>query len=152
MISAPVFNEQEIARYQQIWFSPPEPPSLRDYLLQRLRSWGSTRYSFRDVPTEERFGQIMIEWIRSYPREHWSHNAVAMYGLEMPGHLSQLKMPILLLNPLADDIPEVTKRAADLLINKQSRYVELPGWTHGALDGRTKDITKMVRDFLDQKA
>ena len=147
MISAAVFNAQEVAAYEK-WFEP--TPIFKDFLREKLSDNGAMRYNFRDIPNERRYAQWMMEWLRGYPREHWGHAAVFSYGADMPKYLEELRQPVLLLNPLGDDIPQITRRAGGLLKNPQSKYVELPGWTHGALDGRTVALGKMVRDFLDQ--
>ena len=148
LVGAPVFSAEEITAFYKLWFTPPEPPIFLDYLKQHLNGYGALRYSFRNVTTEGRFAQFMNEWLRSYPREHWAQSSVTSYAPEFGKNLAGLNQPVLLLNTLNDSIPEQTKRAAKLLKNPQSRYVEIPGWTHGAVDGHAPEMAKMVREFL----
>lgn len=51
-----------------------------------------------------------------------------------------------MLNP-EDDLWAYTPRAKDCLRN--GRVHDLPGWTHGFLDAKSKDVAQILREFLD---
>jgi len=150
LVSAPVFTPEEVENFYKTWFNPPEPLSYPDYLREHLRLWDSRRVALKEV-SDERFVDFVIEWQRSYPRERWSGTAVMVYAAEIARNISELPQPILLLNPLNDDIPVQTKRAAKLPQNPRSRYQELPGWGFGCLDGHAAELTNLVRQFLTDK-
>ncbi len=149
MWTVPLFKPEEVLAHQKIWFTPPAPPSYSEFLLQRIKAFGDRTKMFPDEPNEERDAEIVIDWIRGYPREHWGHNSVMIYASEIAKNLAQIKQPMLVINAMEDDIPEVTKRVVPTVEkNKRSRYVER-AWDHGALDGHVREMATMVRDFLD---
>lgn len=150
MISAPLFTESELNTYRKSWYGDVNnrgetPPTFAQAITEMARARGGGNMGFwRGVPSEERFGEIMVEWMRSYRREHWGHEAVFAYDLAQ--YLPQVRQPILVLRP-EDDLWVHTDRARPYL--KNSRIHDLPGYTHGFLDSHTDEIAGLLRAFLD---
>lgn len=151
MISAPLFTTEELDTYRKLWYGDAKshgetPPTFAEAVTEMARVRGNGNMGFwRGVPTEERFGEIMTEWMRSYRREHWGHEAVFAYDLAK--YLPEVKQPILVLRP-QDDLWEHTLRARPHM--KNGRFHDLPGYTHGFLDSHTEEIAGLLRAFLDR--
>jgi len=144
MISAPIFNAQELEQLRKSNASPAQP---YDVMLQRgAETWRKNgRGMFRDVPTDDRYIDFRLEAIRRFRTTSWGFRAAFNYDLAKS--LSEVKQPVLVLNP-EDDLWTQTPRAKPYL-NKDSRIHDFPGWTHGHLDAHTVEMANVVRGFLD---
>ncbi|MBM3513458.1 MAG: alpha/beta hydrolase [Alphaproteobacteria bacterium] len=144
MISAPIFTPEELAERKKGMNNP--PPTFEQMMERTLDGWRKTgKGMFRDVPTDDRFFDIRLDSMRRYRTSNWGFRAA--YNYDLAKGLAEVKQPVLLLNP-EDDVWHMTPRAKPYL-NAQSRLLDLPGWTHGAMDMHTAEMTKIVRDFLD---
>ena len=144
MISAPIFNEAELANYRKTTLRP--APSFEQMLattLENVRKNG--KGMFTDVPTDDRYWDFSLERMRHYRTSSWGF--AAAFNYDLAGAIQQVKQPILVLNP-QDDLWEQTPRAKPYL-NAQSRIHDLPGRTHGMMDSHTVDVANVVRGFLD---
>jgi pimeloyl-ACP methyl ester carboxylesterase len=144
LISAPIFNDQELANYRRTMLRP--APSFEQMLattLDNVRKNG--RGMFTDLPTDERYWDISLERMRHYRTSSWGF--AAAFNYDLAGTIAKVTQPILVLNP-QDDLWEQTPRAKPYL-NAQSRIHDLPGRTHGMLDSHTAEIARVVRAFLD---
>ena len=145
MISAPLFTETELAQYRKTLLGP--PPDLVDMLARAVESLrAQPRGMFQDVPTDQRYWEISIERMRQFSTNSWGFRAAFNYDLTES--LPEVEQPVLILNP-EDDLWEQTPRAEPYLQN--GRIHDLPGWTHGAMDGHTTEMARVVREFLDQE-
>ena len=78
---------------------------------------------------------------------HWGHQAAYQYDVEAA--LSEVKQPIMVLNP-QDDLWEQTPRIKPLLHHPDNEFHDLPGWAHGFLDLKTAETADLARRFLAQ--
>lgn len=79
------------------------------------------------------------------PAISWWGDA-AMLDYPLADRLSQVRQPVLLLNP-QDEWQDRTRRARTLAANVDFR--ELPGWRLGFLDLRAAELAGIVRGFLE---
>ena len=144
MISAPIFTAKELADYRAGLAS--QPTTLPETLKRNLAALERAPMGmFTDLPTEQHYWDISVDRLRSYRTSTWGHRAAFNYDLAAV--LPTIDQPILVLNP-EDDLWQHSKRAAPHL--KNGRIHDLPGWTHGALDGHTAEMAALVRTFLDK--
>jgi pimeloyl-ACP methyl ester carboxylesterase len=144
LISAPIFNEQELANYRNTVLRPaPSFEQMLETTLNNVRMNG--KGMFTDVPTDDRYWDISLERMRHYRTSSWGFAAAFSYNLA--DAISKVKQPILVLNP-QDDLWEQTTRAKTYL-NARSRIHDLPGRTHGMMDSHAPEIARVVREFLD---
>jgi pimeloyl-ACP methyl ester carboxylesterase len=142
MISAPIFTEDELAKLRA---TMGKPSSYEQMLENTLNNWRkSGRGMFQDT-TDERYQDISLDRMRRFRTSSWGFMAAFNYDLKKA--LSEVKQPILILNP-QDDLWEQTPRAKPYL-NAHSRIHDLPGRTHGMMDSHTSEIAGAVRAFLD---
>ena len=152
LISAPLFTQEELDSYRRAWYGDVnsrggDPPTFATAVTELAsRHAGGQKTGWRNVGSEERYGEIMLEWLRSYRTEHWGHEAAFAYDLSV--HLPELEQPVLVLCP-EDDLWVHTHRITPYLNN--GRLYELPGWTHGAMDIHTIEMAEIVRAFLDSE-
>ena len=143
MISAPIFNADELAKLRASNGGP--APDWETTLARALEAWRKNpRGMFRDVPTDDRYVDISIERMRRFRTGPWGFRAAFNYDLQAA--MGEIKQPVLLLNP-EDDLWEMTPRA--MKTAKTATLKNLPGWTHGHLDSHTAEMAAMVRGFLD---
>ncbi len=151
MISAPLFTQEELDTYRQSWYGDVNSRGGEHHTFSTAltelagRHVGGQKTGWRNVGSDERYGEIMLEWLRSYRTEHWGHEAAFAYDLSV--HLPHVKQPVLVLCP-EDDLWVHTHRITPYL--KTGRLHELPGWTHGAMDIHTAEMADIVKTFLDQ--
>ena len=145
MISAPIFTEAELAEYRA--GLEQQPTALPEVLKRSLESLRRAPMGmFTDLPSEAAYWDIQVDRLRAYKTSTWGHRAAFNYDLAAV--LPTVSQPILVLNP-EDDLWEQTRRATPYL--KNGRIHDLPGWTHGALDGHTAEMAAIVRAFLDRR-
>ncbi|MBL8630971.1 MAG: alpha/beta hydrolase [Rhodospirillaceae bacterium] len=142
MISAPVFTDEEKAKMRDTEGRAVGYEQMLETTLNNARTRG--RGMFQDT-TDERYRDITLERMRHWRTSSWGFRATLTYDL-IQG-ISEVKQPMLVLNP-QDDLWEQTPRAKPYL-NAQSRIHDLPGRTHGMMDGHTVEIATVVRGFLD---
>ncbi|MDX2222926.1 MAG: alpha/beta hydrolase [Rhodospirillaceae bacterium] len=144
LISAPIFNEQELADYRKNIVNRPTP-TFEAMLAQSLDGWRKNgRGWFTDMP-EDRYIDMRLESMRRFRTTSWGFRAA--FNHDLAKALSETRQPVLVLNP-QDDLWEQTPRAKPYL-NAQSRVHDLPGWTHGMMDAHTAELAAIVRQFLD---
>lgn len=144
LISAPIFNEEELVNYRKGTQRPvPSFDEMLSSTAENIRK--NPRGMFKDLPNDERYWDISIERMRHYRTGQWGFAAAFNYDLKTA--IAATTQPILVLNP-QDDLWEQTPRAKPYL-NSQSRIHDLPGRTHGMMDTHSPEIAQVVREFLD---
>jgi len=141
MVSAPIFPEQELARFRS-YYGHREPDANGAHLV---RLWKSFVYHHQR-PGESLAGvaDIFPEALLGRELEWWGHRAA--FGYDLAAGLAGLTQPVLILNP-GDDLDVQTRRAAGLA--PRSMILEVPGWGHGFLDRQTDEAAALARSFFD---
>lgn len=140
MVSASIFTDAELDEHRRTYAKTEiaEDGSHLTKWWQAAMRWSMAGRSKEQVAAvfHARLMNPAISW--------WGHHAAFNY--KTADALPKVPHPILILNP-EDDIWAFTPRAKPLL--KQGRIHDLPGWSHGFLDIRTRETATIVRDFLD---
>ncbi|MEO9468000.1 alpha/beta hydrolase [Parasphingorhabdus sp.] len=105
------------------------------------------RNQAQDAPLELA-AKNFAEMVRSGETYSWGHRAVFEYNKDFPSRLAELRHPIALLNP-EDDLYEMTPRTLQHIQNGE--MIDLPGWNHGFLETRAKELAQIIRNFLDDE-
>lgn len=143
MVSAPLWTAEELAEIK----AHHGPERLTEDGAHAQAWWQSAvRWSMPGRSLEE-IGRVFWAKTLNPAISWWGHNAAFAY--DSAAVLPKVKQSILLLNP-EDDVWELTPRAKGLLQNAKSRIHDLPGWSHGFLDIKTKETAELVRGFLDR--
>jgi pimeloyl-ACP methyl ester carboxylesterase len=140
MISAVIYSDAELkdrrAAYQKTDISEDGT---------HLSGWwkSAVRWSM-EGRTREQIAQVFHARTMHPQISWWGHRAAFNYktGEALP----KVNQPVLVLNP-QDDVWSITPRARPLI--KTGRVHDLPGWSHGFLDLKTKETATLVREFLD---
>lgn len=142
MVSAPLWTDEELREVKALY--GPEP--LTDDGEHLARWWQSAVRWSMDGRTLEDVGSVF--WARTLNPDisWWGHAAAFAY--DSAAAIPKVDQPILILNP-EDDVWQRTPRARDLLTHPESRIHDLPGWSHGFLDLKTRETAAIVRPFLD---
>ena len=141
MISAAIWTDEELADHRA-QFAKTELAEDGSHLVKwwkAVQHWSMKGRTLNDM-AETFHARIMrpgISW--------WGHHAAFDY--KTADALQKIDHEILVLNP-QDDIWEFTPRAKPYLKNKHSRIHDLPGWSHGFLDVKTKETAALVGSFL----
>jgi len=140
MISSIPFTSDELARFKYEYSVKP----LSEMIAAIPERWAWSTDFWSDQPNDIRRFEYFLESMRHPEISSWGHRAAFNY--DCIGALKKILHPILVLNP-QDDLWEYTPRTAALM--KNGRVLDLPNWNHGFLDTRTKDVARILREFLD---
>ncbi len=141
MISAPLFNEEEMAQFRN------RPPKMAaDERAAGIgAAWPQFKTEFWRMGTDtDRTWNLYLEAQRN--PETSSLGPQAMFAYDLAQVLPTIAQSVLILSP-DDELKAFTNRAPELL--KQGRVHPLPGWTHGFLDSKTAETATLIRQFLD---
>ncbi len=145
MVSAPIFNEAIRTRYE-----PTLTKENPDFIYALTTLANNLRRAplgeFPDLPSTDRYADIMVESLRQYRTSNWGYRAAFAYDLTTT--LPRMAQPLLVVN-LDDFLKELTRLAAPYLRN--GRIHEFPGWNSGSLDTRASEIASVVRCFLAER-
>lgn len=143
MVSAPMYTDEELAEAKRLYGPEPlkEDGSHVQAWWQSAVRWSMDGRSLDDI------GRVFWARLLNPSISWWGHNAAFAY--DSPASIPKVQQPILVLRP-EDDVWERTARAKGSLTHPDSRIHDLPGWSHGFLDLKTKETAVIVRDFLDQ--
>lgn len=146
MISAPIFNDELRERYRAT-LTKEDPDFV--YALTTLANniKKSPLGEFPDLPSTDRYADIMVESLRQYRISNWGYRAAFTYDLTKT--LPKVSQAVLVLN-LDDFLKELTRQAKPYL--KNGRIHEFPGWNSGSLDTHADEIAKVVRSFLSEES
>jgi len=140
MISSIPFTAKELSNFKDEY----SVKLLSEMIAAIPERWAWSTDFWSDQPDENRRFEYFLESMRHPEISSWGHRAAFNY--DCTGALKKIPHRILVLNP-QDDLWEYTPRAAALM--KNGRVLDLPNWNHGFLDTRTKDVAKILREFLD---
>ena len=141
LISAPIYTDDELAA-QKTHYGRADIEADGSH-LQRRWQW-MTKFSMAGTPLTL-LQRNMMESLRGGETAGWGHRAA--FNTHHRENLPRLTQPVLVLNP-HDDLHEQTARAKDFL--RQGRVHDLPGWSHGFLEMRTKETAAILRGFFDE--
>lgn len=145
MISAPIFNDDFRERYRPVLTR--ENSDFADTLTALANNIRRDPLGeFQDLPSTDRYADIMVETLRQYRTSNWGYRAAFAYDLTKT--LPKVNQSVLVLN-LDDFMKELTRLAEPYL--KNGRIHELPGWNSGALDTYADEIAEIVRFFLSEE-
>jgi pimeloyl-ACP methyl ester carboxylesterase len=139
MYSAPIFSEEELVDFRERY----TPVEFDENGMHNVLRWQFFWPWLGPEQPIENYAQAFYETLRWGPAYPWGHRAAFNYA--MAKRLKQVNCPVLVLNP-EDDLYEQSKRAADLI--QKGRVHDMPGFGHGMMDTRTKDVAAIVREFL----
>ena len=140
LVSAPINTKEELVHHKKN-YGPTEISADGSHLQAR---WDG-HWKWRGPGTPIEFvHRDVVETLRGGMTSWWGHRASRNYG--HAENLPKVTQPVLVLCP-KDDLWEPTLRAADVIRN--GRILELPDFGHGMLDTRTKEVSEILRDFLD---
>ena len=143
LVSAPINTEEELVHHKKD-YGPTEIRADGDHLQAR---WdGHWKWRGPGTPIES-VHRAVVETLRSGINSWWGHRASRNY--RHAENLPKVTQPVLVLCP-KDDLWEPTLRARDVIRN--GRLLELPDFGHGMLDAHTKEVSAILRDFLDAPA
>ncbi len=142
MVSAPIYTEEDLAEVKRIY----GPDPLTENGAHLMKWWQAAVHWRMEGRTLDDIGRVFWARVLNPKISWWGHAAAFAY--DSAAAIPQVTQPILVLNP-EDDIWERTPRAKDLLAHPDSRIHDLPGWSHGFLDLKSKETAKIVREFLD---
>jgi pimeloyl-ACP methyl ester carboxylesterase len=142
MISAAIWTDEELKEHRA-QFAKTEIAEDGAHLVKWWRALNRWSMKGRTLAqkAETFHARVMrpeISW--------WGHNAAFDY--KTADALAKVDQPVLILNP-EDDIWDFTPRAKQYLRN--GRIHDLPGWSHGFLDIKTRETAAIVAEFLDEK-
>lgn len=141
MVSATTFTPEETEQFKRQY----APKAIAEQVAQISPGWKAFRESFwRMEPSDHRALNIYLQGRLNPDWSPWGHHAAFNY--DITAALKRTTHPVLILNP-EDDLWQYTPRARAILSN--GRVHDLPGWTHGFLDAKTKEVAHLLRDFLD---
>lgn len=143
MVSAPMYTDEELAEAKRLY----GPESLKEDGSHVQAWWQSAVRWSMDGRSLDDIGRVFWARLLNPSISWWGHNAAFAY--DSPASIPRVQQPILVLRP-EDDVWERTARAKGSLTHPDSRIHDLPGWSHGFLDLKTKETAVIVRDFLDQ--
>ena len=143
LVSAPIFNEQDLERFAQVYSEEPLWTEDGERLLS-LWQWFVEFFKVGEVNTVADAGRIFYERLSGRDKYWWGHHAAFRFDLKSA--LQRVQHPIMVINP-GDDLPEFTRRATPLLA--QGTIQEHPEWTHGFMDSHSVDAAKVVGNYLD---
>lgn len=143
LVSAPVYDEAELARQLRDYADPGIPRDgahmlARWRFLSRWHPAGTTPWLLQ---------RAIAETLKAGPLAHLGHAAAFAY--HHARNLPLLCHPALVVNP-GDDLEAPTARAAALLRNGSVR--PMPGWAHGFADLDVEGLASLLRGFLDGPA
>jgi pimeloyl-ACP methyl ester carboxylesterase len=143
LVSAPINTEEELARHKAD-YGAKEISAEGSHLQAR---WdGHWKWRGPGTPLELVHREV-VESLRGGTTSWWGHRASRNY--QHAEYLPKVTQPVLVLCP-KDDLWEATLRARDVIRN--GRLLKLPDWGHGMLDMHAKEVSTILRDFLDAPA
>jgi pimeloyl-ACP methyl ester carboxylesterase len=142
LISAPLYNEQEVEQYKADYGKPATVMEDGSHLIKLWKGMWKWR---GPQQTAEDLMKMFPDHIQGGNKKHWGHMAAQGYSYEK--YITKIKKPILVLNT-NDDLFEYTKRIRQYLAN--GKVLELKNWGHGFLDYHTLEAAQIVRQFVDK--
>ncbi len=143
MISAPIFNDQDIAEMKKTYsFTPLDAEGTRF-----KRMWAAVKAHSGPGMTLEMMAVSFAENLRAGENYEWGHRAAIEYAKTYPETLKKLSHKITVFKP-DDDLAFYTTRVIPLLQNGE--VIDCPHWGHGFLDAHTEDAIKRIKSALSE--
>ena len=142
-ISAPIFDDHEIAEYSASF----EPVPIDEAGTRFSVNWQRVVENRGPGVTLAMLADSFAENLRAGDDYEWGHRAAFAYAGGFGERIAAVDKPILVVNP-ADDCFDATKRSADLL--RQGSYLEFTQWGHGFLNAYPDDAARVILNFVQE--
>lgn len=142
LVSAPNYTAEQLRRQRRSLAEPLRPAEDGSHLLRHWRGLCEWRGPGQ---TLELLQEEFAAQVQAGPRSHWGYRAAFDYPHVR--YLPRVTQPVLVLCP-QDDLEQPTLAAAGLI--PDGRLRRLPGWGHGMTRTRAAELTRLLRDFLDE--
>ncbi len=143
VVALPVFTEEELAKFKDEYFEPPEPAADGSH-LDWVWSWWKVWQEKQEDWTIELMHDRVLDHMDSWPYFWWTYHSVFDYPTaERCGEVTQ---PFLVFGPHDDLWPQTQQGRAFLPAHAQ--FLDLPHLTLEIFTVAAEEVASHIEDFL----